>query len=118
MKLQKFEIAQTSFLLISLLSVPCHPIEASYASIDIALQVETPVALVDKNLERRPAGTREKTRSCAEAFLEYLFTPDAQKEFAGCGFRYGTSGLCSWHMMDRNLSAAVLAFRLQESAPH
>lgn len=52
------------------------------------MQVETPVAIVDRNIDRRPANSREKTRSCAEAFVEYLFTPEAQKEFAACGFRY------------------------------
>ena len=56
-------------------------------SLSSAWQVETPVAIVDRNIDRRPANTREKTRRCAEAFVEYLFTPEAQKEFAGCGFR-------------------------------
>ena len=51
------------------------------------MQVETPVAIVTKNIERRPAHSREPTQACAEAFIQYLFTPEAQKEFAKCGFR-------------------------------
>lgn len=54
-------------------------------------QIETPVALVDRNLDRRPPATREKTRACATAFVHYLFTPEAQREFAACGFRHGIS---------------------------
>ena len=54
----------------------------------LPIQVETPVAVVDRNIDRRPAGVREKTRACANAFVEYLFTPEAQQDFAACGFRY------------------------------
>ncbi len=32
---------------------------------------------------------RGPTRVAAEAFLQYLFTPEAQAEFAACGFRWG-----------------------------
>lgn len=52
-----------------------------------ATQVQTPVALVDRNLDRRSSKMREPTRAAAEAFVQYLFSPDAQAEFAESGFR-------------------------------
>ncbi|CAL8463491.1 g3025 [Coccomyxa elongata] len=51
------------------------------------VRVQTPVALVDKNADRRSSKMRGPTRAAAEAFLQYLFTPEAQAEFAACGFR-------------------------------
>ncbi|EIE27484.1 periplasmic binding protein-like II, partial [Coccomyxa subellipsoidea C-169] len=51
------------------------------------VRVQTPVALVDKNVDRRSTKMRGPTRAAAEAFLEYLFTPEAQAEFVACGFR-------------------------------
>ncbi|KAK9815715.1 hypothetical protein WJX72_008488 [[Myrmecia] bisecta] len=47
------------------------------------VRVETPVAVVDENLRRQSAATRE----AADAFVNYLWTPAAQQEFADCGFR-------------------------------
>jgi len=49
--------------------------------------VQTPVAIVDANIERCPARTRAATRAAAEAFIDYLFTPAAQAEFEAVGFR-------------------------------
>ena len=46
-------------------------------------QVEFPVALIDRNLDKKPP----EARAAAEAFLQYCFTPAAQREFAACGFR-------------------------------
>ena len=46
------------------------------------------MALVDKNVDRRSTKMRGPTRAAAEAFLEYLFTPEAQAEFVACGFRF------------------------------
>ena len=51
------------------------------------MQVQTPVALVDRNVDRRSAKMRGPTRAAAEAFLRYLFQPEAQAEFAANGFR-------------------------------
>ncbi|GMH34442.1 hypothetical protein BSKO_02276 [Bryopsis sp. KO-2023] len=45
--------------------------------------VHAPVAIVDKNVDEKPAEVRE----AAEAFIDYLFTPEAQREFVNCGFR-------------------------------
>ena len=46
-------------------------------------QVEFPIALIDRNLDRKPP----EARAAAEAFVQYCFTPAAQREFASCGFR-------------------------------
>ncbi len=43
--------------------------------------IENPVALVDKNIERHG------NRALAEAYRDYLFTPEAQRVFAKWGFR-------------------------------
>ncbi len=48
---------------------------------EINISIDTPVAVVDKNVDKH--GTRE----AAQAFVEYLFTPEAQREFAKVGFR-------------------------------
>ena len=43
--------------------------------------IENPVAVIDRNVEKH------ENREIAEAFVEYLFTPAAQREFAKIGFR-------------------------------
>jgi sulfate transport system substrate-binding protein len=48
---------------------------------DYNISIDSPVALVDSNVDKH--GTRE----VAQAFAEFLFTPEAQKEFAEAGFR-------------------------------
>ena len=48
---------------------------------DVNISIDNPVAIVDKNVEKH--GTRE----VAEGFVKYLFTPEAQDEFAKAGFR-------------------------------
>ncbi|MGG6296876.1 sulfate ABC transporter substrate-binding protein [Leptolyngbya sp. AN02str] len=48
---------------------------------DVNISIDNPVAVVDAIVDRR--GTRE----VAEAFVEFLFTPEAQEEFAKAGFR-------------------------------
>jgi len=48
---------------------------------DYNISIDSPVTLVDANVDKH--GTRE----VAQAFAEYLFTPEAQKEFAQAGFR-------------------------------
>lgn len=45
------------------------------------ISIEIPVSVVDKNVDKH--GTRE----VAEAFVQYLFTPEAQEEFVKLGFR-------------------------------
>jgi sulfate/thiosulfate transport system substrate-binding protein len=52
-----------------------------YVVPDINISIDTPVAVVDKNVDKH--GTRE----AATAFVEYMFTPEAQKEFVKVGFR-------------------------------
>jgi len=48
---------------------------------DVNVSIDNPIAVVDKNVDKH--GTRE----VAEAFVKYLFTPEAQQEFAKVGFR-------------------------------
>jgi sulfate/thiosulfate transport system substrate-binding protein len=48
---------------------------------DYNISIDSPVALVDANVDKH--GTRE----VAQAFAEFLFTPEAQREFAQVGFR-------------------------------
>ena len=42
-----------------------------------------PIAVIDANVDRKPAAAR----AAADAFIQYCFTPAAQREFAACGFR-------------------------------
>jgi len=47
----------------------------------VNVSIDNPVAVVDKNVDKH--GTRE----VAEAFVQYLFSPEAQQEFISTGFR-------------------------------
>ncbi len=47
----------------------------------VNISIDSPVAVVDKVVDKRG------TRKVAEAFVKYLFTPEAQQEFAKVGFR-------------------------------
>lgn len=47
----------------------------------VNISIENAVAVIDKNVDKH--GTRE----VAEAFVNYLFTPEAQRAFAKLGFR-------------------------------
>jgi sulfate/thiosulfate transport system substrate-binding protein len=48
---------------------------------EVNISIDNPVAVVDANVDKH--GTRE----VAEAFVAFLFTPEAQREFAKVGFR-------------------------------
>ena len=48
---------------------------------DYNISIDNPIAVVDANVDKH--GTRE----VAEAFVEFLFTPEAQRDFAQAGFR-------------------------------
>jgi sulfate transport system substrate-binding protein len=52
-----------------------------YVIPDVNISIDNPIAIVDKNVDKH--GTRE----VAEAFVKYLYTPEAQREFAKVGFR-------------------------------
>jgi sulfate transport system substrate-binding protein len=52
-----------------------------YVVPEVNISIDTPVAVVDKNVDKH--GNRE----VATAFVQYLFTPEAQKEFIKVGFR-------------------------------
>lgn len=54
-----------------------------YFSPNNNVRITCPVALVDKHVNVQDPAVRE----VGEAFLNYLYTPKAQREFVKCGFR-------------------------------
>ncbi|NJR38136.1 MAG: sulfate ABC transporter substrate-binding protein [Leptolyngbyaceae cyanobacterium CSU_1_4] len=54
---------------------------------DPNISIDNPIAVVDANVDRH--GTRE----VAEAFVQFVFTPEAQREFAKVGFRPVDAGV-------------------------
>ncbi|MEP0913557.1 sulfate ABC transporter substrate-binding protein [Leptolyngbya sp. GB1-A1] len=52
-----------------------------YVIPDPNISIDNPIAVVDTNVDKH--GTRE----VAEAFVQFLYTPEAQREFAKVGFR-------------------------------
>ncbi|MBL1177216.1 sulfate ABC transporter substrate-binding protein [Pantanalinema sp. GBBB05] len=56
-----------------------------YVVPQVNIAIDNPVAVVDKNVDKHG------NRKVAEAFLQFLFTPEAQREFAKVGFRPVTS---------------------------
>jgi sulfate/thiosulfate transport system substrate-binding protein len=48
---------------------------------DVNISIDAPVAVVDKNVDKHG------TRKVAEAFMKFLYTPEAQREYANVGFR-------------------------------
>jgi sulfate transport system substrate-binding protein len=52
-----------------------------YVVPEVNISIDNPIAVVDKNVDKH--GTRE----IAEAFVKFLYTPEAQREFAKAGFR-------------------------------
>ena len=48
---------------------------------EVNISIDNPVAVVDKVVNKKG------TRKVAEAFVQYLFSPEAQAEFAKVGFR-------------------------------
>jgi sulfate/thiosulfate-binding protein len=52
-----------------------------YVIPDVNISIDNPIAVVDTNVDKH--GNREVT----EAFVQFLFTPEAQREFAKVGFR-------------------------------
>ncbi len=52
-----------------------------YVVPEVNISIDNPVAIVDQNVDKH--GTRE----VAEGFVQFLFTPEAQREFAKVGFR-------------------------------
>ncbi len=55
--------------------------KVSYVIPDVNISIDNPIAIVDKNVAKH--GTKE----VAEAFVKFLYTPEAQTEFARLGFR-------------------------------
>jgi sulfate/thiosulfate transport system substrate-binding protein len=61
--------------------------EQPYIIPDVNISIDNPVAVVDANVDKH--GNRE----VAEAFAAFLFTPEAQREFAKVGFRPVEAGV-------------------------
>lgn len=55
--------------------------QVSYFIPDVNVSIDNTIAVVDKNVDRH------KNREVVEAFVKYLFTKEAQTEFAKVGFR-------------------------------
>jgi sulfate/thiosulfate transport system substrate-binding protein len=55
--------------------------KVSYVIPDVNISIDNPIAVVDKNVDKH------RTREVAEAFVKYLYTSEAQQEFAKVGFR-------------------------------
>ena len=55
--------------------------KVAYVVPAVNISIDNPIAVVDKNVAKH--GTKE----VAEAFVKFLFTPEAQTEFAKVGFR-------------------------------
>ena len=52
-----------------------------YVVPDVNVSIDTPVAIVDKNVDKH--GNRE----VVEAFVQYMFAPESQAEFVKLGYR-------------------------------
>ncbi len=52
-----------------------------YAIPDVNISIDNPVAVVDKNVDKH------NTREVAEAFVDFLYSAEAQQEFALLGYR-------------------------------
>lgn len=52
-----------------------------YSIPEVNVSIDNPIAVVDKNVDKHG------TRAVAEAFVKFLYTPEAQREFAKAGFR-------------------------------
>jgi sulfate transport system substrate-binding protein len=55
--------------------------KVTYLSPDVNISIDNPVAIVDRYVDQH------KNREVVTAFVNYLFTPEAQIEFAKVGFR-------------------------------
>jgi sulfate transport system substrate-binding protein len=55
--------------------------DLTYSIPPVNISIDTPVAVVDANVDKHG------TRKVAEAFVQYLYTPEAQREFAKVGCR-------------------------------
>jgi len=55
--------------------------KTEYVIPDVNVSIDNPIAVVDKNV------AKHNTKEVAEGFVKYLYTPEAQTEFAKVGFR-------------------------------
>lgn len=55
--------------------------KVNYTIPDVNISIDNPIAVVDRNVDKH------NNREVVEAFVQFLFTPQAQEEFAKVGFR-------------------------------
>ena len=55
--------------------------KSPYVIPPVNISIDAPIAIVDKNVDKHG------TRAVSEAFAKYLFTSEAQRDFAAVGFR-------------------------------
>ena len=66
-----------------------------------------PIAVIDANVDRKPPAAR----AAADAFIQYCFTPEAQREFAACGFRCHSRGtLCAGNARVQNSTIVAVYY--------
>ena len=56
-------------------------LKVNYTIPDVNISIDNPIAVVDSNVDKH------NNREVVEAFVQFLFTPQAQEEFAKVGFR-------------------------------
>lgn len=56
-------------------------LKVNYTIPDVNISIDNPIAVVDRNVDKH------NNREVVEAFVQFLFTPQAQEEFAKVGFR-------------------------------
>lgn len=70
------------------------------------ISIDNPVAVVDKNVDKKG------TRKVAEAFVQFLFTPEAQRDFASVGFRPGVPTLTK--ELDKNFPKVTKIYSVKD----
>jgi sulfate/thiosulfate transport system substrate-binding protein len=66
-------------------------VSLSYSVPAVNLAIDNPIAIVDRNVDKH------RNRKVAEAYIRYLYTPEAQLEFAKLGFRTVPDSIAQEH---------------------
>jgi sulfate transport system substrate-binding protein len=69
-----------------------------YAIPDVNFSIDNPIAIVDQNVEQH------KTREVAQAFVQYLYSPEAQEEFSKIGYRVVDPNIASSYPQVKSLA--------------
>jgi len=70
------------------------------------ISIDNPVAVVDKNVDKH------RNRQVAEAFVKFLYTPQAQREFAKVGFRPVNSSVAK--QVSKKFPKVTKLFKVQD----